>query len=176
MSTIKVQGIQTLSGNAAISFSEEGIPTFSSHVIESIPIVEMYKYTGATGAQSITAGTWAVYNQFDADSVVIDTHGFADHANNRILPTIPGYYFINAWASPRGTSATTQGCGIYIDETLVTVEYFRMGSTTTDTQLSTAGLFYFNGSNTYAQVSTYSNGSSTLSYGARISAYLVRAD
>jgi hypothetical protein len=132
------------------------------------------------GNQSFSSSTWT---KVSIDTEVYDTNTCYDNTNYWFLPTVAGYYQVNATVYMGGGSATYNVLGIY-KGTSSSLSLYLQGqqaavSTSNNVGLGTSCIIYFNGSTDRIAVYAYCTGTSPSTLGGSLysnfSASLIRS-
>ena len=117
----------------------------------------------ASGAQTLTA---AAFNKISLQTEQFDTNNNFDNATNyRFLPTVAGYYLINANIYIQSNTTMTRVIGsIYKNGSTIGRFFDNTGTFGTSPIYASGGaLIYFNGSTDYVELYAYVDGTGTIS-------------
>ena len=140
----------TVLTSASPVITQSGVPAFSAY--------------RATSTQSISAGTYTKV-QFNAESY--DTSDAYDSVTNfRFMPTVAGYYMINANAVVNPSSGTTSETIGAIFKNGIEHKFNRGEATANVFSAPVSGLVYLNGSTDYIEYYIYTVVAMTLQVSA----------
>ena len=136
------------------------------------PVVKLFGDSGQTTSSSVMTNKTVTFNESHADH--IDTHNFFNSTNNRIEPTIAGYYFCSF--SMEILTATRSGPVLGGAIGSVGIDFRNDNASFSSLPTTISGLGYFNGTTSYVSfISRSSPASRTIDF-ATVNFFLIRAD
>lgn len=126
---------------------------------------------------SLTSGSWATV-VFPIEE--LDTNNWYDPSTGKFTPQVAGWYQANIQISINGTSITTTGVGVWKNDSLTEVSFYKAGSAVSGGQITSASnLIYLNGSTDFIIGKVIVTGTTPKVDGtlpSKFSSFLVRAD
>lgn len=171
-STLKVNEIQNLSGNTALTIDTNGF------VAPKVPALSI---KWATGTQTMTSNTWTAIDWSTHGSVELDNVGGWDSANERWTPSVAGWYHVNFVFSTGAGNVRAGGARVMKNgvQAIENVFFLQDESYGDDITVTASGLVQMNGTSDYMSTEGYCYdsvaGSDVATTYTRFAAFLVTA-
>lgn len=154
-----------------------------SPAIREMPIVNLAALISP--GQTVTSNAWTkltVLGNTKYAPYETDTNNFWSDSENKLIPTIPGWYEISYLAQLNGTSQTLNaiavarnGAGVLANADVLISGVYRI-STSSNVSPRVTGIMYFNGSTDYAELFANIAATSPNVSFVVLSAHLIRPD